>query len=85
MRPAFALRLLLGSLFAAMSLAFVFATPIHAEDLWRHGTLVPKGDAGFIYMAAEGGFAKAENKRAIKENDPLMGDKEGIDFNQDDV
>ena len=31
-----------------------------AEELWRHGTLAPRGDAGFIYMAAEGGFAKAE-------------------------
>jgi NitT/TauT family transport system substrate-binding protein len=31
-----------------------------AEELWRHGTLAPHGDAGFIYMAAEGGFAKAE-------------------------
>lgn len=31
-----------------------------AEEVWRHGTLPPRGDAGFIYMAAEGGFAKAE-------------------------
>lgn len=33
--------------------------PVPAED-WRHGTLTPGGDAGFVYMAAEGGFAKAE-------------------------
>ena len=39
-------------------IALLFAaTSAHADDLWRHGTLVPKGDAGFIYMAAEGGFA----------------------------
>src|SRR5215472_13068166 len=43
-----------------IALAFVSTTTLHAQDLWRHGTLVPKGDAGFIYMAAEGGFAKAE-------------------------
>jgi NitT/TauT family transport system substrate-binding protein len=33
---------------------------VRAEELWRHGTLAPHGDAGFVYMAAEGGFAKAE-------------------------
>lgn len=47
----------------------------HAQDLWRHGTLVPKGDAGFIYMAAEGGFAKAEGldlKMQAFQNDTLM-------------
>jgi NitT/TauT family transport system substrate-binding protein len=27
---------------------------------WRHGAVQPKGDAGFWYMAAEGGFAKAQ-------------------------
>jgi NitT/TauT family transport system substrate-binding protein len=43
------------------ALAAVFgAAAARAEDLWRHGTLAPRGDAGFIYMAAEGGFAKAE-------------------------
>ena len=51
------------------------ATPAHADDLWRHGTLVPKGDAGFIYMAAEGGFAKAQGldlKMQAFQNDTLM-------------
>jgi NitT/TauT family transport system substrate-binding protein len=46
-----------------------------AEDLWRHGTLTPRGDAGFIYMAAEGGFAKAEGldlKMQTFQNDTLM-------------
>lgn len=42
---------------AALTLAGADA---RADDLWRHGTLAPRGDAGFIYMAAEGGFAKAE-------------------------
>jgi len=37
------------------------AAAADAEEPWRHGTLAaPRGDAGFIYMAAEGGFAKAE-------------------------
>jgi NitT/TauT family transport system substrate-binding protein len=63
----------IGSLLAAM--AFTSTTTLHAEDLWRHGTLVPKGDAGFIYMAAEGGFAKAEGldlKMLAFQNDTLM-------------
>ena len=62
-------------LFAAIAFAFVPTTTLHAEDLWRHGTLVPKGDAGFIYMAAEGGFAKAEGldlKMQAFQNDTLM-------------
>jgi NitT/TauT family transport system substrate-binding protein len=64
-----------GCLFGAIAFAFVAATSVHAEDLWRHGTLVPKGDAGFIYMAAEGGFAKAEGldlKMQAFQNDTLM-------------
>jgi NitT/TauT family transport system substrate-binding protein len=63
------------SLLAAAVLALLSATPLRAEDLWRHGTLVPKGDAGFIYMAAEGGFAKAEGldlKMHAFQNDTLM-------------
>jgi NitT/TauT family transport system substrate-binding protein len=61
--------------FASLALTFISATAAHAEDLWRHGTLVPKGDAGFIYMAAEGGFAKAEGldlKMQAFQNDTLM-------------
>lgn len=49
--------------------------PAGADDLWRHGTLVPKGDAGFIYMAAEGGFARAQGldlRMQAFQNDPLM-------------
>jgi NitT/TauT family transport system substrate-binding protein len=59
------------------AVAFLLAgmTLASAEDLWRHGTLVPKGDAGFIYMAADGGFAKAQGldlKMLGFQNDPLM-------------
>lgn len=49
--------------------------PAPAADLWRHGTLVPKGDAGFVYMAAEGGFATAQGldlRMQAFQNDPLM-------------
>jgi NitT/TauT family transport system substrate-binding protein len=51
---------------AALALAGPVFGPVfgpswaRAEEPWRHGTLAPRGDAGFIYMAAEGGFAKAE-------------------------
>jgi NitT/TauT family transport system substrate-binding protein len=62
-------------LLTSIAFAFAGAAAVHAEDLWRHGTLVPKGDAGFIYMAAEGGFAKAEGldlKMQAFQNDTLM-------------
>jgi NitT/TauT family transport system substrate-binding protein len=45
---------------AVLGAAVLGAAAVRAEDPWRHGTLTPRGDAGFIYMAAEGGFAKAE-------------------------
>ena len=37
------------------------ALPARADppSPWKHGTVLPKGDAGFIYMAADGGFASA--------------------------
>jgi NitT/TauT family transport system substrate-binding protein len=60
---------------ASAALLLVAFTSAHADDLWRHGTLVPKGDAGFIYMAAEGGFAKAQGldlKMQAFQNDTLM-------------
>jgi NitT/TauT family transport system substrate-binding protein len=60
---------------SAAAFLLAAATSAPAEDLWRHGTLVPKGDAGFIYMAAEGGFAKAQGldlKMLGFQNDPLM-------------
>jgi NitT/TauT family transport system substrate-binding protein len=60
---------------AALAAFLLAASSAHADDLWRHGTLVPKGDAGFIYMAAEGGFAKAQGidlKMQAFQNDTLM-------------
>jgi len=63
------------SSFASIVFAITGGAAAHAEDLWRHGTLVPKGDAGFIYMAAEGGFAKPEGlelKMQAFQNDTLM-------------
>lgn len=67
----------IGCVVGTFAAAAIFAavTAGHAQDLWRHGTLVPKGDAGFIYMAAEGGFAKAEGlelKMQAFQNDTLM-------------
>jgi NitT/TauT family transport system substrate-binding protein len=49
-----------AGLFASIALALTGAATARAEDPWRHGILAPRGDAGFMYMAAEGGFAKAE-------------------------
>jgi NitT/TauT family transport system substrate-binding protein len=50
----------LARLFMSAAILLGGAAAALAEDIWRHGTLTPRGDAGFIYMAAEGGFAKAE-------------------------
>jgi len=65
----------IGGFVAGILFALVFTTAARAEDLWHHGTLAPVGDAGFIYMAAEGGFAKAEGldlKMQAFQNDTLM-------------
>ena len=64
-----------GRFFAAVLLWSLSALAAGADELWRHGTLVPKGDAGFIYMAAEGGFARAQGldlRMQAFQNDPLM-------------
>jgi NitT/TauT family transport system substrate-binding protein len=61
--------------FATVLFASLFTVPACADELWRHGTLVPKGDAGFIYMAAEGGFANAQGLELRMQafpNDTLM-------------
>jgi NitT/TauT family transport system substrate-binding protein len=50
----------LARFFMSAAILLGSAATALAEDIWRHGTLTPRGDAGFIYMAAEGGFAKAE-------------------------
>jgi NitT/TauT family transport system substrate-binding protein len=64
-----------GRFLAAVLFALPLTAAARADDLWRHGTLVPKGDAGFIYMAAEGGFAKAQGldlRMQAFQNDTLM-------------
>jgi NitT/TauT family transport system substrate-binding protein len=44
------------------SLWALFVGPVGAQELvpWRQGVVAPKGDAGFWWMAAEGGFAKQQ-------------------------
>jgi NitT/TauT family transport system substrate-binding protein len=64
-----------GLFLAAVLFSLLLTVVARADDLWRHGTLVPKGDAGFIYMAAEGGFAKAQGlglRMQAFQNDTLM-------------
>jgi NitT/TauT family transport system substrate-binding protein len=73
--PSIEVRGLPGLFLATALLASLFAVTARAGDLWRHGTLVPKGDAGFIYMAAEGGFADAQGlalRMLAFPNDTLM-------------
>jgi NitT/TauT family transport system substrate-binding protein len=75
LRPRPGMTAVFVGFFASLAFASAGATAVHAEDLWRHGTLVPKGDAGFIYMAAEDGFAKSEGldlKMQAFQNDTLM-------------
>jgi NitT/TauT family transport system substrate-binding protein len=74
LRPPPGMTAVFESLLASAALLLTLISATHAED-WRHGTLVPKGDAGFIYMAAEGGFAKAQGldlKMLAFQNDTLM-------------
>src|ERR1043166_10196229 len=49
-------------LVCALVLALTAAHRARAQDLvpWRQGAVTPKGDAGFWWMAAEGGFAKQQ-------------------------
>jgi NitT/TauT family transport system substrate-binding protein len=50
------------TLFAAACVTFAATSLASAQPLtpWRHGAVQPKGDAGFWYMAAEGGFARQQ-------------------------
>lgn len=46
---------------AATAFAVVCGAAARADEPWRHGTMAAlRSDAGFAYMAAEGGFAKTE-------------------------
>lgn len=51
-----------AALLAVCVAPVLFATKGHAEELkvWRHGVVEAKSDAGFVFMAAEGGFGKKE-------------------------
>jgi len=49
----------ISRLFAiAGGVAATFA-PAHANEPWKHGIVEAKGDSGFLFQAAEGGFGKA--------------------------
>src|SRR3954463_12295944 len=50
---------------AAAAFAFLLSNPLQptlAAELrsWRHGIVQPKGDAGFVAMVKEGGFAERQ-------------------------
>src|SRR3954453_6283751 len=42
----------------ALAAAPLFAASAQELKVWRHGVLEAKSDAGFVFMPAEGGFAK---------------------------
>ncbi|WP_162784768.1 ABC transporter substrate-binding protein [Paracoccus suum] len=44
------------TLTAALAACTAFAAQAADLEVWRHGTVAAKGDAGLIYMAAEGGM-----------------------------
>src|ERR1700741_1048008 len=52
-----------SSVFAiAGSVALALATtPAQAQEAWKHGIVEAKGDSGFLFQAAEGGFGKKRN------------------------
>ena len=56
------MRRLVVSICLGLLLACAGGRTVAAQNLipWRHGAVQPKGDAGFWYMAAEGGFAKQQ-------------------------
>jgi len=63
MRTSYVARWLRPAALLAVCVAPVlFATKGHAEELrvWRHGVVEAKSDAGFVFMAADGGFGKKE-------------------------
>ena len=47
---------------ATVALLVAAAAPVQAQTgkVWRHGIIAPKSDAGFLLMAAKGGFAERE-------------------------
>ena len=68
---------MISRLMLSIAMLTAVATAAAGETLvpWPHGTVAPKGDAGFFYMAAEGGFAKEQGldlKMLAFQNDTLM-------------
>jgi len=55
-------RLGLAALLAATFVSALSITKSQAEELkvWRHGVVEAKSDAGFVFMAAEGGFGQKQ-------------------------
>lgn len=51
-----------AAVLAALITPALLAVKGHAEELkvWRHGIVEAKSDAGFVFMAADGGFAKKQ-------------------------
>jgi NitT/TauT family transport system substrate-binding protein len=50
---------------AAAAFAFILSNPLQSTQSaelrsWRHGIVQPKGDAGFVAMVKEGGFAERQ-------------------------
>lgn len=45
---------MIGGLLAAVA----FASGASAQEAWKHGIVEAKGDSGFLFQAAEGGFAE---------------------------
>ena len=63
MRTSYVARWLRSAALLAVCVAPVlFTSKGHSEELkvWRHGVVEAKSDAGFVFMAAEGGFGKKE-------------------------
>jgi NitT/TauT family transport system substrate-binding protein len=51
-----------GGIVAGLLMAAAVAVPVGSQGAkpWRHGIIAPKSDAGFLLMAARGGFAERE-------------------------
>jgi NitT/TauT family transport system substrate-binding protein len=50
-----------ASILIAFAVTATLANAAGAADTWRHGVVVAKGDSGFLFMAARGGFDKKYN------------------------
>src|SRR5712692_5152554 len=65
----------LGLFGIMLAVAALLAGAANAQTVWRHGTISAKGDSGFLFMAAQRGFAE---KLGIKleimqfKSDPTM-------------